>query len=142
LLAAAKYTQASTNELAWYVAERLGSSPPSERPTVARQLVCPAREGEAQGQLANGSRIDYALSDGRGLGDPPFGQLGSPDGRPLTLTAIAAITTPGNSAAMADADKGNVNPTLSGWNALPYQPVHGKTRNQLYFDWHVSSKTW
>jgi prepilin-type processing-associated H-X9-DG protein len=36
--------------------------------------------------------------------------------------------------------KGNVTyPTVGWWSDLPYAPVHGSTRNQLFFDWHVTA---
>jgi hypothetical protein len=25
------------------------------------------------------------------------------------------------------------------WSNLPYKPVHGATRNQILFDWHVQA---
>jgi prepilin-type processing-associated H-X9-DG protein len=43
--------------------------------------------------------------------------------------------------AITDVDKDNIpNPTITWWTDLPYKPVHGSTRNELYFDWHVSAK--
>jgi prepilin-type processing-associated H-X9-DG protein len=44
--------------------------------------------------------------------------------------------------AITDVDKGNVNPAVSWWSDLPYEPVHGKVRNELFFDWHVEAKRW
>ena len=41
--------------------------------------------------------------------------------------------------AISDVDKANVDPTVGWWNDLPYGPVHGGTRNHLYFDWHVAA---
>ena len=41
---------------------------------------------------------------------------------------------------MGDLDYVNVtDPSVGWWSDLPYKPVHGATRNQLYFDWHVSA---
>jgi hypothetical protein len=37
-------------------------------------------------------------------------------------------------------DKANVtDPSVGWWSDLPYKPVHGATRNQLCFDWHVAA---
>lgn len=141
LLAKPNYDRMATNELAWYVADRLGCPAPSPSPAVAPQLICTANNQEDHGTPGQ-PRTDYVLSAGRGLGGPPFGQPGSAESRPLSMSAVGAMTTPAECVAIADADKGNVNPTLPGWTALPYQPVHGKIRNQLYFDWHVGSKAW
>ena len=52
-------------------------------------------------------------------------------GRYGSLSAIFAIT---------DVDKGNVtDPSVGWWSDLPYKPVHGSTRNRLFFDWHVTA---
>lgn len=142
LLTNARYNRTSTNELAWYLAERLGCPPPSMSQTVAPQLICPGRDGEPQDKKSSDSRADYVLNDGRGLGGAPFGMLVPITSEPLKLKMIAIIKSPASCAAILDADKANVNPTLRGWTTLPYQPVHGKKRNQLYFDWHVGSKAW
>ena len=37
-------------------------------------------------------------------------------------------------------DKLNVpDPTVSWWPDLPYNPAHGNSRNQLFFDWHAAA---
>ena len=140
-LANPRYCQSSTNELAWYLAERLGCPTPSPHPVIAPQLICPGSDPDGKRTLDR-AQPDYALSNGRSLGGPPFGQPGSVLSRPLSMTSITAMAHPAECMAISDADKGNVNPTLPGWSALPYRPVHGKLRNQLYFDWHVGSKAW
>lgn len=144
-LATAQYDQRSTNQLAWFVAERIGSPRPSARPTVAPLLLCPAQA--PGGSDRAGSAASYVLNPGgRGMGKAlpgaPFGQPNAPVAAPLRLSCVATSTPPSVCWAMADADKGNVNPTLKGWKDLPYQPVHGKVRNQLYFDWHVDARRW
>jgi prepilin-type processing-associated H-X9-DG protein len=142
LLPAAQYGPESTNELISYVAQYLGWPDSPQKLILTPQLVCPARESARESRHGSQSRKDYMLNDGRTLGEPPFGQDVFTTHQPATLSSIAATASPADCPAMADADKGNVNPTLKGWGDLPYQPVHGKSRNQLYFDWHVSSKAW
>lgn len=142
VLAAPGYNLSSSNELVWFIADRLGCPLPSSRWNLAPQLVCPAREPVAQKTLPLKRGADYALNDGRGLAALPFGRLGATPTAPARLASIAAESAPSSSVAISDADKGNVNPTLPGWAALSYQPVHGKLRNQLYFDWHVGDKRW
>jgi len=136
-----RYDAGSTNQLAWYVAQQVGSPGPSSTRKLAPGLLCPARES-----LSPQCRANYVLNDGRSaqpsLPGAPFGQPIAPMANSLTLSMIASATTPAMCFAVADADKGNVNPTLPGWNGLPYQPIHGKFRNQLFFDWHVASKRW
>ncbi len=42
--------------------------------------------------------------------------------------------------AITDVDKINVNdPNVTWWTDLPYKPVHGSVRDQLFFDWHVQA---
>src|SRR5438477_8538658 len=39
-----RYSSMSTNQLAWFIAQRIGSGPPSGLDTVAAGLTCPAAE--------------------------------------------------------------------------------------------------
>jgi prepilin-type processing-associated H-X9-DG protein len=128
----------STNQLAWFLADRLGSSAPTARTNAVLQFLCPAHPSADSG---NKLAADYALNEGKGLPGPPFGYPG-PVRAPLNLTSLAASAAPAACMALTDADKGNVNPTVDGWSSLSYQPVHGRIRNQLFFDWHVAGKTW
>lgn len=138
-LTSPNYDPTSTNELAWFIADRLGALPPAPQKRVVPQLLCPAEEARRQ---TPGPHADYVLNDGRALVDPSFGRPGSPARPSQTLASLAAATPPSTCVAMVDADKGNVNARLPGWKSLSYAPNHGKTRNQLYFDWHVAGKGW
>jgi type II secretory pathway pseudopilin PulG len=135
-LAAANYDCTSTNQLAWYLSEFLGVSRPDSRGRTVNQLLCPAQIPEG------GHGASYMLNDGRSLPGPPFGSPASPVQPPLKLSTIATSTFLASCFAVADADKANVNARQPGWSALPYAPVHAKFRNELFFDWHVSSKGW
>jgi type II secretory pathway pseudopilin PulG len=137
-LVCSAYDQSSTNQLLWFVAERWGYPAPAPAARLIPGLLCPAHEGESP--LA--ARTDYTLNEGAGLGVPPFGRSLPDRIAPLNLSFIRAKTTPSSCWAVADADKGNVNPTLPKWSALSYEPAHGKLRNRLCFDWHVESKSW
>src|SRR2546422_29529 len=54
---------------------------------------------------------------------------------------IASFGSPSTIYAITDVDKINItDPTVSWWSDLPYKPVHGNVRNELYFDWHVAAK--
>jgi prepilin-type processing-associated H-X9-DG protein len=138
-LANPRYDLKSTNELAWFIADRLGALPPGPQKRVVTELLCPAEEARRKAAVPY---ADYLLNDGRALVDPPFGRPGSPARPSQKLASLAATTAPATCVAMVDADKGNVNARLPGWKSLSYAPNHGKTRNQLYFDWHVASKGW
>jgi prepilin-type processing-associated H-X9-DG protein len=128
----------ATNQLSWFLANHLGSSTPTARTNVVLQFLCPAHPFAGSG---NKVVADYGLNEGKGLPGPPFGCPG-PVRAPLNLTSLTASASPAGCMAVTDADKGSVNPTVDGWSNLPYQPVHGRMRNQLFFDWHIAGKTW
>ena len=79
----------------------------------------------------------------------PFGhhngvkQNGANAGQPLgphKLNELSQYLSPAEFWAVCDADQVS-NPGTSSWNAyLPTAPVHGSTRNALYFDWHVGQR--
>jgi len=145
VLVNARYDLWSTNQLAWFLGAPMGTGRPSVTARLAPLLLCPA-QGLSPTQPLAKARANYALNDGyrgeNGQIAAPFGRPTPPIAEPLKLSRLAASVSPATCQAMADADKGDVNPTLAGWNDLPYQPVHGKVRNQLFFDWHVASKSW
>jgi prepilin-type processing-associated H-X9-DG protein len=141
-LAIASYDLSSSNQLAWFLADRLGSPSPATQLNIAPRLLCPAHSSTEPGQSGWKAAPQYCLNEGKGLARPPFGRPGQTLLSPLSLTSLSATTQPSVCMAMADADKGNVNPTMDGWSALPYEPVHGPVRNQLFFDWHVAAKAW
>jgi hypothetical protein len=74
----------------------------------------------------------------------PFGYPeveGEPEIASLKFSELNRYGTPATLFAITDADKINIpNPNITWWTDLPYNPVHGDVRNELYFDWHVSSK--
>jgi prepilin-type processing-associated H-X9-DG protein len=142
-LANPAYDIDSTNQFVWFLTEELGSPRPSTTPNVARPLLCPAQQCQGACPSPTSERANYILNEVRNsrkaLPGPPFGRPIPPIIPPMNLSAVASSASPASCFVMADADKGNVNPTLPGWNGLPYQPVHGRVRNQLFFDWHVAA---
>jgi hypothetical protein len=72
---------------------------------------------------------------------PPFGYP-SPLALPLKSSALGRYGSVSDLFAITDADKGNTDPTVSWWSDLPYKPVHGKVRTELYFDGRVAAKAW
>ena len=146
--ARASYDKNSSTELIWYIAEYLGAPPRGPQTVVADVFVCPGYRREAPGLTSLVGRKCYLLNDDV---DPmaaqrlPFGYpaLGpSPEVAPMKLSALETFQSSSGIWAITDVDKINVpNPTISWWSDLPYRPVHGKFRNELYFDWHVSPKS-
>jgi hypothetical protein len=77
--------------------------------------------------------------------EPPAGfAFGWPGSRPsFKLSEIAAIKPLSDAWAIGDLDQeGVASPTSLGKDRTPYvalKPVHGSTRNLLYFDMHVAT---
>jgi prepilin-type N-terminal cleavage/methylation domain-containing protein/prepilin-type processing-associated H-X9-DG protein len=98
-------------------------------------------------QMVEGSTTPGNLNSYCGLPWRPFGYNGGTPGvdpylYPEKLTAIAPIKSPSEVWAMVDADRqANANSGNDVWVAsVPEKPVHGNTRNYLWFDWHVEPK--
>jgi prepilin-type processing-associated H-X9-DG protein len=144
--ARASYDINSSTELVWYIADDLGAPKPSPQTVVADVFVCPGYLRKAPGLTSMKGRKCYLLNDDVDPNPlnrvPPFGYPVAPVAVPLKLSAFDTFMPPSNIFAITDVDKGNVNPTVSWWSDLPYEPVHGPVRNQLFFDWHVESKRW
>jgi len=81
-----------------------------------------------------GTANDYCSLPWRPFGyNAASGSGGQP---PQKLTAIAPIKSPSEVWAMVDADQ-KANAGMGGSGNLPATPIHGATRNYLWFDWHV-----
>jgi prepilin-type N-terminal cleavage/methylation domain-containing protein len=151
--ARASYDRKSSTELIYYVANYLGSPPPSSvsgKQVVVDVFVCPGYRRNAPSVTSMEGRKCYLLDDDI---DPtpanrvrPFGYPelnGNPETEiaPLKIAELNRYGTPATLFAITDVDKINVpDPSISWWSDLPYKPVHGATRNELYFDWHVAAK--
>ena len=144
--ATASYSKSSSQELIWFIAENLGAPIPSGQTVVADLFVCPGYLRRAPGLTSMAGRKCYLLNDDVDPNPlnrvPPFGYPAAPVLAPLKLSSFDSYTPPSNIYAITDVDKGNINPTVSWWSDLPYEPVHGAVRNQLFFDWHVEAKRW
>ncbi len=144
--ARASYDINSSTELIWFLADDLGAPHPSPQTAVADVFVCPGYLRNAPGLGSMVGRKCYLLNDDVDPSPfvrvPPFGYPVAPMARPLKMSEFDTYVGPSGLFAITDVDKGNVNPTVSWWSDLPYQPVHGKVRNQLFFDWHVEAKRW
>jgi prepilin-type N-terminal cleavage/methylation domain-containing protein len=150
--ARASYDRNSSTELIFYIANYLGSPAPSAvpdgKPAIAEAFVCPGYRRNAPNLTSLEGRKCYLLNDDVDP-DPvnrvqPFGYPssgGAPEVAPLKYAELSRYTAPAMLFVITDVDKINIpDPTITWWTDLPYKPVHGKVRNELYFDWHVQSK--
>lgn len=144
--ARASYDKNSSQELIWYLTSYLNQPEPTSKAFVAEVFVCPGylRRAPSVGSMVG--RKCFLLNDDVDPNPasriPPFGYPLAPLAQPLKHSAISQYRPPSDAFAIVDVDKGNVNPTVSWWSDLPYEPVHGSVRNQLYFDWHVEAVRW
>jgi prepilin-type N-terminal cleavage/methylation domain-containing protein len=150
------------DELIYFIADYLDSqSPktvPASKPVIAEVFVCPGYVHSAPDFSSMLGRKCYLLKDNVNSDTdspsrvPPFGYPAGEDTNsvpaipPLTISQLETYSSPADTYAITDVDKINV-PTFSTSNvtnswawSLPYKPVHGDVRNELYFDWHVAMK--
>jgi prepilin-type N-terminal cleavage/methylation domain-containing protein/prepilin-type processing-associated H-X9-DG protein len=130
-------------------------APNSATTNVCKVFFCPAFSQATKGGMM-GAYLDYysysltrtnniLLTSGDvGLPWYPFGKR--PDQGPNKLSALAALAPLSEIWAVADVDQQALNANSSGntsaswWNFIPTAPVHGKSRNYLYFDNHTGTK--
>ncbi len=141
----ASYDSNSSEEMLFYIARYVGAPRAGETPKVAAVAVCPGYMREAPGIASLSDmegRICYLLNPNvnplPGTRVCPFGYPNPPQ-QPLKQSELCQFGPPAQFFAITDVDKGNVSdPSVSWWSDLPYAPVHGATRDQLFFDWHVA----
>ena len=150
--ARASYDKNSSTELIFYIASYLGSPAPETvrggKPAVADVFVCPGYRRLAPALTSLEGRKCYLLDDDVDPNPsnrvPPFGYPAVESAAvtpPLKFSELNRYGTPATLFAITDVDKINIpNPTVTWWTDLPYKPVHGDVRNELYFDWHVAAK--
>jgi prepilin-type N-terminal cleavage/methylation domain-containing protein/prepilin-type processing-associated H-X9-DG protein len=142
----ASFDATSDQEILYYIYPYLGVPAPSDVTTVVPVAVCPGYMSSAPGISSMSDmegRICYLLNPNvtplPGVWVCPFGYP-SPPQLPLKHSQLNQYGAPAGLFAISDVDKGNVtDPTVGWWSDLPYAPVHGRTRNQLFFDWHVTA---
>ena len=116
-----------------------------EGPTPLPVAACPGYMRSAPGISTIDDmegRICYLLNPNVNQGvSPKVRPFGYPNPltAPLRRVEIGRYGSLAALFAVSDVDKGNVtDPSVGWWSDLPYKPVHGATRNQLFFDWHVA----
>lgn len=141
------YDQNSKDELAYYIGPHMGYAQPSGTMVLAKVMVCPGYERLAPGVSSMMGRkcliLNQNIDPAPGAQVRPFGYPSSPGPlqEPLTLASIGQYGSPADLWAATDADRVNVpNPAVSWYDDLPYKPVHGSVRNELYFDGHVAAR--
>ena len=150
--ARASYDKNSGTELIYYLANHLGYPPPASvpagKPAIADVFVCPGYRRHAPDLTSMEGRKCYLVDDdidpNPGSRVPPFGYPEVDEAveiPPLKFSELNRYGTPATLFALTDVDKINIpNPNVTWWWQLPYKPVHGNARNELYFDGHVSAK--
>jgi prepilin-type N-terminal cleavage/methylation domain-containing protein len=144
----ASYDENSSEELMYYLAPYVAAPRASDQVAIAQIAVCPGYLHCAPGLNGNGisdmeGRICYLLNPDAdpkpGPLMPPFGYP-NPVQLPLKYSQLSQYGSLAEIFAITDVDKGNVkDPTVTWWTDLPYKPVHGSVRDQLFFDWHVQA---
>lgn len=141
----ASFDANSSEEILYYLHPYLGIRQAPDEPMVVAVAACPGYMRNAPGinSLSDmEGRICYLLNPNvdplPGTWVCPFGYP-NPQQQPLRQNGVGQFGSPAELFAISDVDKCNVtDPTVGWWSDLPYLPVHGSTRNQLFFDWHVA----
>jgi prepilin-type N-terminal cleavage/methylation domain-containing protein len=143
----ASFDDTSSEEMLFYIWQQLAVPAPTDEPTVAAVAACPGYMRYAPGinSLSDmEGRICYLLNPNLNTTSNdivcPFGYP-SPQlqpQQPLKYSQLSGYGSLSSLLAITDVDKGNVpDPTVTWQPSLTYTPVHGSTRNHLFFDWHV-----
>lgn len=137
----------TTRELVYFIASHMGYPLPSSKTVVVPLLTCPGYERDAPGVAGMQGRKCYILN--QNIDPAPGGQVRpfgypanpGPEQKPLKMTELERFGSGADLWALTDADRVNVpNPAVSWYNDLPYKPVHGNVRNELFFDGHVAGR--
>jgi prepilin-type processing-associated H-X9-DG protein len=136
----------SSEQFLYYTVPYLGVPPLSNETAVVAVAACPGYMRAAPGVSGLSDmegRISYLLNpDVDPLPGPPVRPFGYPDPQqpPFKRAQLSQYRALAELFAISDVDKGNVtDPSVGWWSDLPYAPVHGSTRNQLFFDGHVAA---
>jgi prepilin-type N-terminal cleavage/methylation domain-containing protein len=142
------YDLTATNNLTSYLAPYLSTPPASSIVTRSKVFLCPGYDRSAPIAPPGAERISLLVNQdvdpGPGLMVRPFGypaRAGAPTRMPLKLSRIASFGSLSEIFALTDADKLNSPAADNPWRAqLPGKPVHGRYRNELYFDGRAAGK--
>jgi prepilin-type N-terminal cleavage/methylation domain-containing protein len=142
-----EYDETTTNCLTYWLADYLGTPPPSAQPARSEIFLCPSYARYAVSAPAGAERVSLLANqdiDPTAGVAPPFGypeRAGNPTRDSLKMSALEQYGSPTDLFAVTDADKKNSPPANNPWFAqLPDKPLHGHSREELRFDWHVESQ--
>ena len=144
-----------TERMLYYIANYLGLPAASATVHTGRVAICPASallSHEPVGTPAESLTrpVSYILSAEvtnvlTEIVTRPFGYPYSsrfyrfPNGPDEPPKRVQDIKNPSQSWAATDADQQNAFPGGYYFSLIPVNKVHGRVRNQLYFDWHVQA---
>lgn len=143
-----EYHSGLTNLLVYYLTPYLALPAPSTETKTAEVFFCPSYRPIAmrapEGALKASLIANPNINPGAPPMVPPFGYpqwRSTPTIQPQTQSGIAAFLSPSAACALTDADKKN-SPQVDNpwWSQLSAEPLHGESRNELYFDAHVAAK--
>lgn len=142
--AQANYDKSQSRELIYYIASYLGYPTPDTKMRTARLMICPAYVKEMPGASVGveGLKI-YQLNFNINPGPAEVRPFGRPDPdptlalQPIRMSEVNNYASPADSWSVTDADSGSFF-AVPTWPYLD-RPAHGKIRNYLYLDGHVSA---
>jgi prepilin-type N-terminal cleavage/methylation domain-containing protein/prepilin-type processing-associated H-X9-DG protein len=143
----------SRKELAYYLATYMSYPAPDGEMRIAKAMFCPGYAAVMRVTINTNAAEHhcYFLTDtnhiapsdpGFGLTFRPFGSADSPTGPSSKMSLFRLNPSPVSVWAEVDVDLEG-NPALKSanwWYKPPAKPVHGNSRNALYFDGHVDSR--
>ena len=136
----------SSVALCYYIATYLGEPAPSSTRHEVKAFSCPAREREIK-TAASAAQVVFGLcapgiadASGTLTNNISFSPFGYPLAQgPRRLADIQAQKPLAQVYSMLDADQWGY-PSAAWKSQLPQTPVHGQSRNALYFDGHVAPR--
>jgi prepilin-type N-terminal cleavage/methylation domain-containing protein len=143
--AQASYSTTSPNELVYFLSTYLGHPAPSTKLVTTKVMMCPGFERdftEVPGVTPKAYILNQNINPAT---SPQVWAFGYPAlSKPLKMSEVEKYGSSADVWALTDGDKQNVIfvPTSPGtwYDALPYRPVHGNVRMELFFDGHVGAK--
>jgi len=148
------YDNVDSKRLSYYIATYLGQPAPQSTPQDNLLARCPSAARKWAGidpdtqPMSTDTPVSYIVSSSvtnvtSGSVSWPFGYpYSSPPFNKDTNAApkrLREIYNPTLSRTMTDADQENAGPHAAYYPYLPTAPVHGSVRNELFFDWHIST---
>jgi prepilin-type N-terminal cleavage/methylation domain-containing protein/prepilin-type processing-associated H-X9-DG protein len=139
------YDASATNLLVYHLSPYLGLPAPSAKPVVSELFYCPSFRRLAPNVGGPAGRVSLMVNPdidaNSGPSVLPFGYplegLAEPQ-RPRRLPELEEYGSPSDLYALTDVDQQNIAADGNPWyDQLPARPVHGRMRNQLFFDWHT-----